>query len=77
MVFETYRQRGLWPCQLGGTPSARLWKITLEQVQDQVLKAGLLTLAELEDYRSLLESPEYRWFAPIMMSVWGQRVGAQ
>jgi SAM-dependent methyltransferase len=68
---------GLVAMQVGGTPSARFWKVTLEQVRDQVLEAGLLTLAELEDYRSLLESPEYRWFTPIMMSVWGQRVVSQ
>jgi hypothetical protein len=53
---------GIVTMSIGGTPSARFWKITLEQVQDQILEAGLLTLAELEDYRSLLESPEYRWF---------------
>jgi SAM-dependent methyltransferase len=62
---------------IGGTPSARFWKITLEQVQDQILEAGLLTLAELEDYRSLLESPEYRWFTGIALSVLGRRIMAQ
>jgi hypothetical protein len=46
--------------QIGGTPSARFRKITLEQVQDQILEAGLLTSTELDDYRSLLESPEFR-----------------
>jgi hypothetical protein len=63
--------------QIGGTPSARFWKITLAQVQDQILEAGLLTSTELEDYRDLLESPEYRWFTPTMMSVWGRRAAAQ
>jgi SAM-dependent methyltransferase len=68
---------GFVAMQIGGTPGARLWKVTLEQVGDQILKAGLLTLAELDDYRSLLESPAYRWFTPMMMSVWGRRIGAQ
>ena len=68
---------GFVAMQLGGTPSARFWKITLEQVQDQMLERGLLTSAELEDYRSLLESPKYRWFAPMTMSVWGRRVVPQ
>jgi SAM-dependent methyltransferase len=67
---------GFVAMQLGGTPSARFFKFTLEQVQDAVLEAGLLTLAELEDYRALLESPEYRWLAPTMMSVWGRRITA-
>jgi hypothetical protein len=59
--------------QLGGTPTARFWRVTLEQVQDHVLAAGLLTPTELEDYRTLLESPEYRWLSLTMMSVWGRR----
>jgi len=68
---------GFVTMQIGGMLSARFWKITLEQVQDQILEAGLLTLAELEDYRSPLESPEFRWFTPMMMSVWGRRIAAQ
>jgi ubiquinone/menaquinone biosynthesis C-methylase UbiE len=67
---------GFVPMQIGGTPFARFWQITLEQVQDHVLRAGSLTVAELEDYRSLLASPEYRWMAPTMMSVWGRRITA-
>jgi hypothetical protein len=68
---------GFVAMQLGGTPSARVFKITFEQVQDHVLEAGLLTATELEDYRTLLESTEYRWLAPIVMSVWGRRIVAQ
>jgi SAM-dependent methyltransferase len=68
---------GFVAMQIGGTPPATCWKVTLEQVQDQILEAGLLTSTELEDYRSLLESPEYRWFTPIMMSVWGRRIVVQ
>lgn len=65
---------GFVAMQIGGTPSARFWKITFEQVQDRVLEAGLMTLPELEDYRTLLESPDYRWLAPMFMSVWGRRI---
>ena len=64
---------GFVAMQLGGTPAARLIRVTLEQVQDHVLAAGLLTPAELEDYRLLLESHEYRWLFPTLMSVWGRR----
>jgi hypothetical protein len=60
--------------QLGGTPSARFWKITFEQLQDQVLEAALLTEAESNDYRTLLESADYRWLQPVMMSAWGRRI---
>jgi hypothetical protein len=67
---------GFVAMQLGGTSSARFWKITFEQVQDHVLETGLLTVEELEAYRNLLESPEYRWLSPVMMSVWGRRIAA-
>jgi ubiquinone/menaquinone biosynthesis C-methylase UbiE len=68
---------GFVPMQIGGTAFARFWKITLEQVQDHVLEAGLLTPSELEEYRSLLAGPEYRWLGLTMMSVWGRRFVAQ
>lgn len=63
--------------QVGGTPSARFWKISLDQVRDHMLTAGLLTLSELEDYRSLLDSPEYCWFSPIYMVVRGRCIATQ
>jgi hypothetical protein len=40
--------KGFVAMQLGGTPSALFWKITFEQLQDQVLEAGLLTEAEAQ-----------------------------
>lgn len=58
---------------LGGTSATRFWRVTLEQQQDHLLAAGLLTQTEVEEYRTLLESPEYRWLSPIAMSVWGRR----
>ena len=70
------RAEGFVAMQLGGTPTARFWRVTLEQVQDHVLAAGLLTPAELEAYRTLVESPEYRWLSVTLMSVWGRRASA-
>jgi len=71
------QSEGFVPMRVGGTPSARFVKVTLEQVQDQVLKAGLLTPAELEDFLCLLDSPEYRWVGQITISVWGRRILAK
>ncbi|MFN8492943.1 MAG: hypothetical protein U0350_35395 [Caldilineaceae bacterium] len=59
--------------QQGGTPSARFWRFTLEQVQDGVLAAGLLTRTELAEYLALMESSEYRWLSPLMLGVWGRK----
>lgn len=67
---------GLVTMQLGGTPSARFWRITLEQLQNDILAAGSLSQEELEDYRALLENPEFRWLSPMSMAVWGRRADA-
>jgi 2-polyprenyl-3-methyl-5-hydroxy-6-metoxy-1,4-benzoquinol methylase len=63
--------------RIGGTPSASFFKVTSKQLQDQVLNAGLLTPAELEDFQSLLDSPEYRWVGQMAISVWGRRISAK
>jgi hypothetical protein len=60
--------------RIGGTTSARLIKVNLEQLQEEVIKAGLLTSAELDDFRSLLDNPEYRWMGQMIFSVWGRRI---
>ncbi len=70
------RAEGFVNMQLGGTPSARFWKITFEQLQERIIKAGLLRLEECQDYRALLESPAYRWLNLTFMSVWGRRIAA-
>jgi hypothetical protein len=61
---------------IGGTAATHFWRITLEQQQDHLLASGLLTPAELADYRTLLASPAYRWLSPIAMAVWGRRPSA-
>jgi ubiquinone/menaquinone biosynthesis C-methylase UbiE len=71
--LDDLQVEGYVAMRIGGTPSARFHKVTLEQLQDQVLKAGLLTSAELQDYRSLLDSPQYRWLGQMTISVWGRR----
>jgi ubiquinone/menaquinone biosynthesis C-methylase UbiE len=53
--LDELRAEGFVAMQLGGTPSAKFWKITLDQVRDHVLASGLLTSEELEDYLTLLE----------------------
>jgi SAM-dependent methyltransferase len=68
---------GFVAMQVGGAPSARFWKRTIEQIQDDILAGGLLTDGELKDYRTLPEDSEYRWLAPVMMSAWGRRLTTQ
>jgi hypothetical protein len=67
------RAEGFVGMQLGGTPSATFWRITIEQIQDQIVASGRLTPQELQCYRELLEDPGYRWLSPTLISVWGRR----
>ncbi len=64
---------GFVSMQLGGTPTARFWRVTFEQVQSDLLAAGLLTETEATDYRELLESENHRWLSITVMSVSGRR----
>jgi ubiquinone/menaquinone biosynthesis C-methylase UbiE len=64
---------GFTAMQLGGTPTAQFWRVTFEQLRDQVLERGLLSPSELEAYCTLLEQPGYRWLSATMMSAWGRR----
>jgi ubiquinone/menaquinone biosynthesis C-methylase UbiE len=64
---------GFVAVQLGGTPPARFWRMTLEQLQEEILAHGLLSASEIDLYCALLESPQYRSLSVTMMSVWGQR----
>lgn len=69
------RAEGFVAMQLGGTPAARFWRITLEQSRSGLVASGRLTSEEVEQYRELLEDPGYRWLSLTMMSVWGRRGG--
>lgn len=64
---------GFVTMQLGGTPSARFWRLTLDQLEQDVLSAGMITAKELEEYRALLESSDYRWVWPAIISARGRR----
>lgn len=70
------RAEGFVAMQLGGTPSARFWRITLEQIRDQIVASGRLTSQEFQRYQELLEDPGYRWLSLLMMSVWGRRAAS-
>ena len=71
--LDELQAEGFVAMQVGGQPSARVWRLTFEQMMEQVIEAGLLTARESDDYRALLESPGYRWLEPMMMTAWGRR----
>jgi SAM-dependent methyltransferase len=64
---------GFVAMQIGGTATARFWRVSFEQLRDQVISSGRLSESEADDFRNLLESPTYRWLSLTMMSVCGRR----
>ena len=71
------QSEGFVPMRIGGTAPAKFQKVSVEQLQEQILEAGLLTSAELDDFRPLLDNPEYRWVGQTIISVWGRRILAK
>jgi SAM-dependent methyltransferase len=64
---------GFVAMQIGGTATARFWRVTFEQFRDQVISSGRLSASEADAFVDLLESPAYRWLSLTMMTVCGRR----
>ena len=57
----------------GGSPTARVWRLTTEQVREALVGTGVLSEGELERYLALLEDPGFAWLMPTVVAVWGRR----
>jgi ubiquinone/menaquinone biosynthesis C-methylase UbiE len=57
----------------GGSPGARLDAANFSQVRDEAVRAGLVTLAEMERMLALLDDPAFVYASPVMFSAWGQQ----
>jgi 2-polyprenyl-3-methyl-5-hydroxy-6-metoxy-1,4-benzoquinol methylase len=64
---------GMVAMQLGGTATARFWRVTFEQFRDPVISSGRLSASEADAFVDLLESPGYRCLFTTLMTVSGRR----
>jgi SAM-dependent methyltransferase len=57
----------------GGTPESRLQASNLDQVGAGMVDAGLITRAELDVARRLLDDPTFVGNHPLLITAWGRR----
>ncbi len=57
----------------GGSDGARLYRANFEQLREEFLRRGLLTVAELDDELARLDDPQCLFPSPVMWTVRGRR----
>jgi SAM-dependent methyltransferase len=57
----------------GGEPGGTIWRLTLAQLGDPIVSAGMMTSAELDAFLDLCDDPRVRLLSQITMAGWGRR----
>jgi hypothetical protein len=57
----------------GGTAGSRVWRLTVEQLREPMIEAGLATTEDLDRLCALLDDPAFAAMSPLIMAAWGQR----
>jgi SAM-dependent methyltransferase len=55
------------------TPNARLWQLTIAQLRDRIVRAGLLTDEEVDRFMALHDGEDFVAMGWVMMAVWGRK----
>jgi SAM-dependent methyltransferase len=57
----------------GGSPAAQLWIANIDQVGGGLIQAGLLTTADRDTFRRLLDDPSFVGNYPLLITAWGKK----
>lgn len=57
----------------GGSPGARAWQVTLEQVYDEAIATDVISSAELDQVIEHLGDPTFAFLSQITIAAWGRR----
>jgi SAM-dependent methyltransferase len=57
----------------GDLPQTAIWVYNYQRLQSQIVAAGLLSAEDVAVFLDLLQTPDFRAFSPVLMSVWGQK----
>lgn len=75
-----FRTQGLIEVQAEGRvvlrqagPRAQVARLTVEQLREDILKAGMATETEIETYCALVEAPAFTAVGPTLFAAWGRR----
>lgn len=59
----------------GGSPGARWFKLSMEQVRERLTGDGKLAAAEIDRMLEFFDDPQWSALSPIVMAAWGTRAG--
>ncbi len=59
----------------GGDAGGRIWRLTVEQLRDPMIDAGLATAADLDRLCAALDDPAFAATSPLIMAAWGRCPG--
>jgi hypothetical protein len=57
----------------GGGAGGRIWRLSIEQLRDQIVALDLLSQTEFEAALTLCDDPRLTVMSPVMMGAWGRR----
>ena len=57
----------------GGGPGSRTWQLTITQLRDAIVDAGLMDAADVDAAIALCADPRLSTMSPLMMAAWGRR----
>ena len=57
----------------GGGPGGRIWRLSIDQLRDEIVALGLMSPTDLEAALALCDDPGLMVMSPVMMAAWGRR----
>jgi SAM-dependent methyltransferase len=57
----------------GGKPGGEIWRLSLEQLREGIVDAGLMGEAEVDAAIALCADPRFSTLSPVLMAAWGRR----
>jgi hypothetical protein len=57
----------------GGGPGGRVWQLTIAQIRDEIVQAGLMSAVDVDAALALCDDPSLVTVSPMIMAAWGRR----
>jgi SAM-dependent methyltransferase len=57
----------------GGEPGGRIWQLTIAQLREPMIEAGLIEAADVDAALALFADPRMSAMSPVLMAAWGRR----
>lgn len=57
----------------GRGPGGRIWQLTIAQLRDEIIEAGLMSADDVDAAIALCDDPRLTTISPMIMAAWGRR----